>query len=378
MTNVEDRLSHALRSTADAAAYDATPLSAITGQADRIRRQRRRRAALATAAAVGVIAIPSAVFLRPDAAPTPERPIAPETMSPSEVPTPPQPTPTTPAPPQSFDTKDMPVGSPPRLGYVVNGEYVAPDGTRRPAPPDGGPLGQFARVGDGFLYTETSHGMSNEGEPIAVATYLRAPDGEDQPLGCSNGLHSGSGGAVAYLIAPCPGSRDGSTPGLYVVDRTGGTTTRPVPETSGYPELALLRGDDVIVRDSETRQLWAIPPTGEPQQIDALTGWKLKDSEIVSFSPDGRYVLLQRLSWPGNTIADAVTGEILGSIPLTMFSGRPGLYGLTWEDGEHLVGIYPEFPGNGVVLLRVDLTGALEVAAKNLPQAVRLENDRSF
>ncbi len=378
MTNVEDRLSHALRSTADAAAYDATPLSAITGQADRIRRQRRRRAVLAAAAAVGVIAIPSAILVRPDAAPTPERPTAPETTLPSVVPTPPPPAPTTPAPPQSFDTRDMPLGPAPRLGYVVNGEYVAPDGARQPAPPDGGPLGQFAQVGDAFLYTETTYGMSDEGEPTAVATYRRTPDGEDQPLGCSSGLHSGSGGVVAYLTAPCPGSGGGSAPVLHVDDPTGGTATRPVPETSGYPELILMRGDQVIVRDSATRQLWTVPPTGEPQQIAALTDWKLRGSEIVSFSPDGHYVLLQRISWPGNTIADAATGEILGRIPLTMFSGRPGLSSLTWEDSDHLLGIYPERAGNGVVLLRVDLTGALEVAEKNLPQAVRLENDKSF
>jgi hypothetical protein len=370
MTNVEDRLSHALRSTADAAVYDATPLSAITGEADRIRRVRRRRGVLATAAAVAVIAIPSAVFLRPDAAPTLERPTAPATSSPSVAPTP-QPTPT-PPPRMSFDVEDMPLGPPPRLGYVVNGEYVAPDGTRQPAPPDGGPLGQFAQVGDGFLYTETTYGMSNEGEPTAVATYRRTPGREAEYLGCSDGLHSGSGGVVAYLTTPCPGSGDGSAPALSVVDPTGATTTRPVPETSGYPELTLMRGDDAIVRDSATRQLWAVPPTGDPQQIAALTEWKLKDSEIVSFSPDGRSVLLQGISWPGNTIADAATGEILGSVPLTNFSGLPGLYGLTWEDDEHLVGIYES------ALLRVDLTGALEVAAKDLPQAVRLENDKPF
>ena len=377
MTKTEDRLSRALRSTADAAAYDATPLSIITDRAHRIRRQRRTRAMLAAAAAVGVIAIPSAVLLRPGAAPAPEGPNAPGTVSTSVAPTPPQPTRTT-SPLQSFDAKDLPVGSPPRLGYVVKGEYVASDGTRRPAPPEGGPLGQFARVGDGFLYTETTYGMFNEGVPTSVSTYLQTPNGEADYLGCSNGLHSGSGGAVAYLTARCPGSVDGFAPLLYVVDSNGDSTTRPVPETSGYPELALLRDDDVIVRDSETRQLWAIPPTGQPQKIDALTEWKPKDSEIVSFSPDGRYVLLQDTNWPGNAIADATTGKILGTVPLTQFSGRPGLYSLTWEDNEHLLGIYPEFPGDEVALLRVDLTGALEVAEKNLPPDVRLANAKSF
>lgn len=377
MTNVEARLSEALRSTADTAVFDAIPVSTIADQAHRIRRLRRRRAVLATAAAVGAIAVPSALLLRPGA-PEPERPAEPATASPSVAPTPPQPKPTTSSEPLAFDIKNTPLGAPPRLGYVVKGEYVAPDGTRHPAPPEGGPLGQFARVGDGFLYTETTYGMSNAGEISYVSTYLRTPDGEAQYLGCSNGLHSGSGGAVAYLTGPCPGSGDGSVPSLYVVDSTGETTTRPVPETSGYPELTLLRGDDVIVRDSQTRQLWAIPPSRRPQMIDALTDWKPKDSEIVSFSPDSRYVLLQGTNWPGNTIADAATGEILGAVPLTMFSGRPGLSSLTWEDDEHLLGIYPEFPGNGVALLRVELTGALEVAERHLPQAVRLENDKSF
>lgn len=374
MTTPEDRLSHALRSTADAAAYDPTSVSSIAATARRIRRRRRSRAVLAGAAAVGVIALPGAFLLRPDVAPTPAQ----------SSPTTSQPTATTPSPTTSpptaspatrvFDIEDLPVGAPARLGYVVEGEYVAADGTRRPAPPAGGPLGQLARVGDGFLYTETTYGMSDDGVPTSVSTYRQGADGETERLGCSSGLHPGGGGAVGYLATSCPGAGDGAAPQLVVVTSSGESTTRPVPATLGPLELVLLRGDDVIVRDNATRQLWEVPPTGRPRRIDALTAWRPRGSEIVSFSPDGRHVLLQGIDVPGNTIADAATGEILGAVPLTEFSGRPGLSDLRWEDEGHLLGLYPEFPGDEVGLLRVDLSGALEVVHRSLPADVRLED----
>ncbi|GAB2881019.1 hypothetical protein [Nocardioides pacificus] len=371
MTRSEDRLSHALRSTADAAAYDPTSVSSVAARARRIRRRHRSRAVLTAAAAVGVIALPGAILLRPDAAPAPAQP-SPTTSQPTATTSPSSPTTSLSA--RVFDIDDLPLGAPPRLGYAVEGEYVAADGTRRPAPPAGGPLGQFARVGDGFLYTETTYGMSDEGVPTSVSTYRQGADGETERLGCSSGLHAGNGGAVGYLAAPCPGAGDGAAPQLVVVVSSGESTTRPVPATRGRPELVLLRGDDVIVRDSETRQLWAVPPSGQPRRIDALTAWRPRGSEIVSFSPDGRHVLLQGIDAPGNTIADAATGEILGTVPLTEFSGLPGLSDLRWEDEEHLLGLYPEFPGDDVVLLRVDVSGALEAVERRLPADVRLED----
>ena len=376
----EDRLTDALQRTADQAAYDATSLSTISTRAARIRRQGRRRAALAAAAAVAVVAVPTAVLLRPDAEPVPA-PLdrAPSTTSTPSVPSPPKPTKSE-IERLSLDPQHMPVGPPPKLGYVAAGDYIAPDGARIKAPNDGGPLGQIAAVGNELLFTETTYGMFNEGERTVVSVFRQDAEGATSQIGCADGLHAGNSGTVAYLTSFCAGAGSSFSPELYVVDATGRTSTRPLPDTSGYLELLMFRGDEAIVRDSTTRQLWAVAPPGEPRRIEALIPWKPKDSEIVSFSPDSRYVLLRGTNWPGYSIADAATGNVNSAIPLTQFSGRPGLTSLTWEDDEHLLGIYPEFldAGDGVTLLRVNLGGVLEVARKDLPADVRLANAKDF
>ena len=118
MTGTEEQLSDALHGRVDHRELPSTPMGDVVATAGRIRRRRRVRNGVVTAAVVAVLATPFVLdaVRQPDTGPAPADPRGP----------------TRPAPRVRLD--DVAMGKPPAIAWMDGRDYVAADGTRTTFP----------------------------------------------------------------------------------------------------------------------------------------------------------------------------------------------------------------------------------------------------
>lgn len=354
--STEQTLADVLHDRADAASYDATPMSVVTGRARGIRRRRRLVAATAMAAVAAAV-VPLAVLLPGDDG---GRGVAP------------------------VDAPD----APPRIGYAVDGVYHRADRSTIGLP-------------DGEVTTVTEHegGVIVSDDP-GVDGPLRltsvAGSGEVRDTWCATSVPVTDGTAVAWTEVSCDGGpativvdrpdaepQSWSVPGEPVLAgvRPGGGVVYVDAADGGAPYLSDREGFRVRVPGLLTATTYSpsvdliAGPTPDGAAIVTTTGdvvRLLAGRRVVSFSPDGARVLTAvdepgvlaaGAGWPADVL-DTRSGATLTHVPeseVTYGSGR-------WEDAVSLlvvtddegVGRLARVTSDGVVSLLAEPATATE------------------
>lgn len=372
MTGPEELLSDTLHQRVDHRTLPSTPMIDIVSRTVRIRRRKRVRNGVVTAAVVSVLAAPFVLdaVRQPDTGPTP-------TERPSNYRSP------TDADPRVL-LADVALGDPPAVPWIDGSDYVAADGTRTTLPVD--QIGAATPYRGGFL-------VAKHAEKVALLdSQLREVW---RKCAASHFAVSADGLRTAYQAINCPGPMDGT---LHF-GRTDGSDERTayIPQV-GRPVGFL--GDAVVVSSYNLVPPVLVDPDGTSTRIDALrsvagvderlglvsgqhtssgdirivgavvdprTGavkWQLPDWNLHTFSPDGSMVVGARLdkSSLGVAVFDAETGDRLHefALPRDFQANR-----VAWEDDEHLLMTTTQIHAQAI--LRTTLDGAIQRATEVAP-----------
>ena len=370
----EQLLTASLRARADHAAYTPTALGDIAITARGIqRRQRRRNAALAVAAVIVAISVPTAVVLGTGGEQT-NRPPGPTTS-------------TTPSATPGSSLADLRRGPSPRIAYVDGNDYVSPDGTRSPLPVDY-PISAITPYHGGFLIADDAelegtvglHLFDNvghevdswctSGSPVLSADQLNTAfttfpcsklHGQVSSVirvGISTGMGDGEStqdtGMPIRLVGML-GERVVFTgmfgAGAWVTDLVSPPAVIPVLTSVADADSAsgLVAGQS---RDSDGRDGAIVDPdTGEV--VATMPGWQLG-----SFSPDGSLVLGSNPDTGVQVVLDAATGDRVAT--LGPDTGLEVTSAPIWEDDTHV--LLAVTASGQQAIVRADLDGHLERA----------------
>lgn len=203
---------------------------------------------------------------------------------PAESPAPARTPPTTASPSPRPTLADLPIGAPPRIGYVDHQVYVAPDGRRTPLPRRLGVSGIVPYAG-GFLVADTlffegTVGLNVVREGRVVETY------------CSAGVPTRADGWVTWLVAYCPESADFVTAEIHRARPDGSDeTVREIPPRS-VPGLAT----------SPER----VPVTGLPHRWYVAASAREDRRHVLAVVNQGRWIAVVRIGPDGAELAARV------------------------------------------------------------------------
>ncbi|HEU4811331.1 MAG TPA: hypothetical protein VFT00_04250 [Nocardioides sp.] len=380
MTDHEEQLLAAsLHARADHAAYTRTPVGDVVATARGIqRRQRRRNAALAVAAVVAAITVPTAVVLGTGAERTHD-PTGPATS-------------TTPSATPGSSLADLQRGADPRIAYTDGHEFVSPDGTRSPLPVDY-PISAITPYHGGFLIADDAelegtvglHLFDNEGHQVASWCTSGSPVLSADQLNtafttfpCSKihgqvssvirvGIGTGMGDGEATQDTGMPirlvgmlgervvfGGMFGA--GAWVTDLVNPPEVLPVLTSVADADSAsgLVAGQS---RDSDGRDGAIVDPdTG--RVVATMPGWVLG-----SFSPDGSLVLGSNPDTGVQVALDTATGDRVAT--LGPDTGLQVTSAPIWEDDSHVLLAVTSDDEQAIV--RADLDGHVELATPVTP-----------
>ena len=378
MTRPEDLLSEVLRERIEHYEAPSTPMGDVVSAARRLRRRRKVRTGVATAAAVAVLATPFVVAASQSTDTSSERP------GPSHE------------PPDPVVLADVAAGPPPTIAWIDGRDYVAGDGTRTTLPFDN--VFRAAHYRGSFLLTY------GEGHVIWLDGDL---DGGTQWCGHGSLAVSADGATIAFAVSPAApnctsdgGGRSGEEVTLHLGPARASSApdqTRPMPTQDaalvgivgnavvaspydeGPPVLLGMDGTSTTIDQlarvngvnarlgllsGQLAGSAAMPPTGAV--LDPATGsvsWTKPGWQLRDFSPDGSMVVGVRPAAVGTPLTwgvfDASSGEQLHEFATPagfMFTAA------MWEDDEHLLmGTTQE---NTEAILRVTLDGAIQLATE--------------
>jgi hypothetical protein len=261
-------------------------------------------------------------------------------------------------------------GAPPRIPYVDGTTYVEPDGRRTPirGQREIG-VSEVLRFADGLLVADTRWFEGSVGLAYVRGTRRTALG----PCSTSGGRPSPDRRQVAWLTTGCPEATLVAETLIHVADADGGGGWTRQLDQHSLQFVAGFLGDAVVVsgwRDPvrvvpETGPVRVVPHlryaadvhgtlvAGHRAVVDTATGallWEAPGTRLVSFSPDGRFLV----GWRGRdpVVVDARTGALRSTLPRR-------LDGLTWEDEEHLLAVAQR--GRGQAMVRVGVDGRAEL-----------------
>jgi hypothetical protein len=383
MTGTEEQLSDALHGRVDHRELPSTPMSDVVATAGRIRRRRRVRTGVVTAAVVAVLATPFVLDAvhRPDTSPAPADPPWTDQSSTGA--------------PLRVRLADVALGKPPAIAWLDGSDYVAADGTRTTLPVE--QIRAATPYGGGFLVAK-----QGAGQVTLLDNELRQVW---RKCAWSHFAVSDDGLRTAYQTTSCPGPIEGT---LHF-GPTDGTDERTAPTgpagPAGNGPVGFL-GDAVVVNSNNLRPPVLFDPDGTSTSIDALrfvtgvdeplglvsgqlasggelhnvgavvdprTGavkWQVPGWGLHTFSPDGSMVVGTQLDKLTLEVAifDAETGERLHEfvMPRWFRSDRVG-----WEDDEHLLIATTQVHAQAI--LRTTLDGAIQRATEVAPYDPEVE-----
>jgi hypothetical protein len=286
----------------------------------------------------------------------------------------------------------LPIGPPPRIGYVVGHTFHAVDGRIVRLPQDRG-ITSITRLGEGFLVTDDRYFEGSRG------VFALRPDGAvvGDGAAASGPPVLASGGGEVYWMTFTPPESGLSVPTmLHRADvATGTRTAMRIEHHPGWLATAVGVIDDEVVYDIGFLghgTVWATRFGDEPRRLGAVLGavavhgrsgliagiadqdgrigvvvdhrtaavlWEEQGVVPISFSPSGRR-LLARVG-TSVSIVDARSGRLVSPVSEAYGGKAWELEKPAWEDEHHLLA--------GVVLkrraavVRVDVrTGAWELA----------------
>jgi hypothetical protein len=380
MSSPEELLTDALHDRVDHRDLPSTPMSAVVSTAHRLRRRRRVRNGIVTAAVVAVLAAPFVLdaVRNPDTGPVPTDP------------------PSTDAHPYVL-LKNVALGDPPAVAWIDGSDYVAADGTRTTLPLDH--VTNATPYRGGFLVAVT-------GRDLGPRVVLLDHDLKQVWRRCGQGTFAvGEGGLrTAYATGSCRSSRVALRLGLTQLPASvsnptpADERTQDLPTEQGIPVgvvgetviAGALPGARSLVVDfvreptpirslGEVRSvgaelsLVAGQLAGHPDTAAVIDGghhtvlWERKGWALQDFSPDGSMVL--GLEMGDGTMGsgafgvfDARTGKLLHEFAqLAGFQAQQTV----WEDDEHLLSVTTEAATQAIVRLTLD--GAIQRATATSP-----------
>lgn len=367
----EQLLTASLHARADHPAYTRTALGDVVATARVIqRRQRRRTAALAVAAVVAAISVPTAVVLGTGAERT-HGPTGPATStSPSVTP--------------GSSLADLPRGPAPRIAYVDGHDYVSPDGTRSPMPVEY-PISAITPYHGGFLIADDAE---LEG---TVGLHLFDNVGHEVDSWCTSGspVLSADQLNTAFTTFPCS-KLHGQVESVIRVGISTGMGDGESTQDTGMPiRLVGMLGERVVFTGMFGAGAWVTDLVNPPQVIPALTtaadadsasglvAGQSRDSDshdgavldpdtgrvvatmpgwvLGSFSPDGSLVLGSNPDTGVQAVLDAATGDLVAT--LEPGTGLEVTSAPIWEDDGHVLLTVTSDGQEAIV--RADLDGNL-------------------
>lgn len=381
----EQLLTASLHARADHAAYTPTPVGDVVATARGIqRRQRRRTAALAVAAVVVAISVPTAVVLGTQG----ER-----AHGPTGPATSPSTTSTTPL-------SSIRRGPAPRIAYVDGHDYVSPDGTRSPLPVDY-PISAITPYHGGFLIADNAE---LEG---TVGLHLFDNVGREVGSWCTSGspVLSADQLDTAFTTFPCS-KLHGQVSSVIRVGVSTGMGDGESTQDTGMPiRLVGMLGERVVFTGMFGAGAWVTDLVNPPRVIHELTtvadadsasglvAGQSRDSDsqdgavldpdtgrvvatmpgwvLGTFSPDGRYVTATQLR--RSTVPAAIFEVSTGRMVANEFggaAGSPNPTSVAWEDPAHLLVTVDS--GGGHAILRLGVDGTMERATDVLPGSEQL------
>jgi hypothetical protein len=206
-----------------------------------------------------------------------------EPTSPAPAPAPPASA--LPAPRPSLD--DLPVGAPPRIGYVHDQVYVEPGGRRTPLPRRLGVSGIVPFAG-GFLISDTRYFEGTVG-------LHRLSGGRSADLSaCSSGVPTVENGWVTWLVLHCSESADVVRAGMHRARPDGSEeTVRRIPPRS--------------VRRVAPSPL-SVPVPDLPRRWYASASVREGARQVLAVVTQGRWIAIVRIG-PGDALERATPVE---------------------------------------------------------------------
>ena len=383
----EQLLTTSLRARADHAAYTPTAVGDIVATARGIqRRQRRRNAALAVAAVVVAITVPTAVVLGMGGERT-DGPTGPATS-------------TTPSATHGTSLSSIERGPDPRIAYVDGHEFVSADGTRSPLPVDYA-ISAITPYHGGFLVADDAE---LEG---TVGLHLFDNEGHEVDTWCTSGppVLSADQLSTAFTTFPCS-KIHGQVSGVIRVGIASGMGDGESTQDPGMPiQLVGMLGERVVFGGMFGAGAWVTDLVNRPEVLPVLTSVADADSasglvagqsrdsdgrdgaildpdtgrvvatvpgwQLGSFSPDGRYVSATQLR--RSTAPVAIFEVNTGRMVLDEFggaAGSPNPTGVVWEDPTHLLVTVDSADDHAILRLGID--GRVERATDLLPRSDQL------
>jgi hypothetical protein len=261
-------------------------------------------------------------------------------------------------------------GPPPQIPYVDGTTYVEPDG-RREELVGQGPVGTSAITPyrEGFLVADTRWFEGSVG-----LAYVRGRERTDLgPCSTSGGRPSPDRRQVAWLTTGCPEANLSAATVLHVADVEGsGGWTRELERPFMLFAVGFL--GEAVVLTGWQGPVWVVPRSGpvavvphlrqavdvhgtlvagRSSVVDTATGrllWHAPDTELISYSPDGR--LLVGFRSREAVVLDARTGAVRATLPRRLDR-------LTWEDDTHLLAV--TWGRGREAMVRVGLDGRAEL-----------------
>lgn len=384
MSNFDERddLSRELRTRSHDVGGHPIGLDGVKRSARKIQR-RRRIATGAVAAAVFVVAVPTALAVTSGFNQGTD-PVSPPTPSVTES--------TAPRPegPVRLTTKELPRGEDPQLSYIIHAtqELVTPDGTlplpqayTMMTPFRDGWLALGSQSGDGLEALWLDADLNVVRSRPTIGSTLAASDDGDQVAWTEAAPDSRKSKLVS---APAQGGDpqswqvpsneevipvgfvgDGRVVFTDVVTSLNGITEPDggITELDGFLHLADASETSGLV-SGLTRFGSAKVCSGvmDPASSTSEMLWETCAYKLGAFSPNGRYVIgtpsdADALGSPSVAVLDAQSGEVLVEF-------KPGrndpisMYQLAWEDDQNIIAM--TIAGTDVMMIRLTLGGETE------------------
>lgn len=378
MTRPEDLISEVLRDRIERYESPSTPMGDVVSTARGIRRRRKVRAGVATAAVVAVLAAPFVLAATRSS-----------DISRAPAGTPQETT-------QPVRLANVTVGAPPTIAWLDDRDYVAGDGTRtrlpfddviRAAPYRGTLL--LVRQGSGQVILLDrdggpqwcGHGSLAVSEDRASSAFAVSPgtsdcasDDGDGDGGSDVTLHLGPAGlsSATDQTRPMP-TADAALVGILGNAVVASPYNEPAPVLLGFDgtstaidQLAQVTGVNARLGLVSGRMTGSPPDPPTGVVLDPVTGavsWTEPGWQLRDFSPDGSMVVGVVSAAPGAALTWGVFDAASGA-QLHEFATPAGFAftAIVWEDDEHL--LMDTTQGDTQAIVRVTLDGEIELATE--------------
>jgi hypothetical protein len=389
--DLTSRLTQTLTDHSDAMAGSSLGLAEVQGRARSIRR--RRTATAVAGAAVAVALVVPTVAIASHSGATHDEP-GPATRMPSSTQT-----------ARAADThagldlRGLPVGEPPRGGYLAEGRIHLADGGTGQIYPVADRVDDFALLADG---TAVYHTRDQSGHTSVAVTDSGGADHGPYPAG--DGLAVDATGTSVVWVSP-----DGQVHAWVATESAPRTVGDPVPGEG--PQADGVTGDcsvlcQVLVRttDQTTGEVadWVVRPTGSARQVaprdplvtvndissagerlgyteigdgtscsavvdvSGAASWRTCQHTLLAFSPDADHVSADVAYHSGD--GSGVVAAYDGLDGKLLFEHRSSaqtqalVQGTVWEDDSHLLGVVRQ--GLDWAVVRFGIDGSMELAVR--------------